>query len=290
MKMKKSTRTLFIFGVIAIIAGIVLTVVTTNPIIGIVVVGIYLLSSIVKLVLEYKEKEKASLEHRDISRNVSTLNKKVDEILEGVTMILTTIPEDLSEHTELSNEQRQRILKASKQIQDISHISAPLTQIETYYRLGNFFLIEKEFEKSIELFNKVISMNPNHIKSRYNKARALQEMGRTSEALQEMGTAKMLSPDSSDEASALINLACTFTAMGRYSDALETYERAIELHPNQPWAYYSAAEIAEKLGDYDKALIYWNRFLLLAKTEPEYASKISEVVEKIEHIKNAGGA
>jgi len=293
MRMKKSNWIIFIFGVVAIITGYVLTV-TAHPLIGSAVVGIYLLSSIVKLAVEHKEKEKSDLQQEHISKNVFYLNKKVDEILEGVTTILTTIPEDISNHMELSIEQRQRILKASEQIQELSRVSSPLAQVETYYRLGNFFLIEKEFDKAIELYNKVISIKPTHINALYNKARALYEADRPEEALRIVSHAAKLSQDPSAVASSLINLGCTLTALGRYSEALEKYELAMELameidSPSRPWLYYSAAEVAEKIGDYRKAIGYLNEFLSLAEAHSEYISKIAEVKKKIEHLERAGG-
>jgi len=82
MRIKKSNLLLFIFGVLAIVAGYILTV-TTHPLIGSAVVGIYLLSSILKLAIEHKEKEDAYLQQEAVSKNVSTINKKVDEILEA---------------------------------------------------------------------------------------------------------------------------------------------------------------------------------------------------------------
>lgn len=287
--MKKSNWIIFIFGVVAIITGYVLTV-TAHPLIGSAVVGIYLLSSIVKLAVEHKEKEKSNLQQEHISKNVFDLNKKADEILEGVTTILTIIPEDISNHMELSIEQRQRILKASEQIRDLSRVSSPLAQVETYYRLGNFFLIEKEFDKAIELYNKVITIKPTHINALYNKARALYEADRPEEALRIVSHAAILSQDPSAVASSLINLACTLTALGRYSEALEKYELAMEINsPSRPWLYYSAAEVAEKIGDYRKAIGYLNEFLSLAEAHSEYISKIPEVKKKIEHLEKAGG-
>lgn len=285
--MKKSNWILFILGVVAIITGYILTV-TTHPLIGSAVVGAFLLSSIVKLAIEHKEKQKSDLQQEHISANVSAVNKKVDEILEGVTTILTTIPADIPEHIELSVKQRQKILKASKQIQALSSASSPLTQVETYYRLGNFFFLNKEFDKAIELYNQVIAIKPTHINAWYNKARALIEAGRSEEALKVTAQAAKLSPDPSGVASSLSNLACTLTALGRYSEALEKYELAMEIDPNRSWLYYSAAEVAEKIGNYGKASVYLNQFLLLEE-RPEYLSKLQEVRKKIEHLKKVSG-
>jgi len=119
----------------------------------------------------------------------------------------------------------------------------------------------------------------------FNKARALYEAGRPEEALHTMAEAAKLSPAPSAVASSLVNLACTLAALGRYSEALEKYELAINMEPNRSWLYFSAAE---KVGNYEKIQIY-NKFLSLADTNPEYHARIYEAKKRIKNLKKAGG-
>jgi len=45
-----------------------------------------------------------------------------------------------------------------------------------------------------------------------------------------------------------------FRHAGRYGDALQCYERAVELDPMNTWAWYDKGQMLEKLGHYDTAL------------------------------------
>jgi len=56
-----------------------------------------------------------------------------------------------------------------------------------------------------------------------------------------------------------INLAVVFRLQGKLSEAFELYTNVAEINPNDPEAYYGMGEILFITGDYEKAMIFFDR-------------------------------
>ena len=65
---------------------------------------------------------------------------------------------------------------------------------------------------------------------------------------------------------AYFNLANTLDEMESTREAIECFQKALELDPKFSDAYYNLAVVCEKLGAWDKAYEYWKRYLDLEST------------------------
>jgi tetratricopeptide (TPR) repeat protein len=70
-------------------------------------------------------------------------------------------------------------------------------------------------------------------------------------------------------------LANAYLKLGRLDDALNEYQRILELNPNYPLVHYHLAEAYERKGQRDKALVEYERFL---KSWPYADADIPEIV------------
>ena len=117
---------------------------------------------------------------------------------------------------------------------------------------------------------------PVHLKAWFNKARALEELGRYEEAQQAYRSGDQLYPDPRALSSSLSNLACTYEVLNRPKEALEMLERAIAAYPFEPYSYYSASKVCESLGLHEKAIRYIDQFLATVRYAPPYDSIIED--------------
>ena len=164
-------------------------------------------------------------------------------------------------------------------------LSALSSELETYYRMGNFYYASEEFEKSIEMYNKVIRIDPTHYKAIRNRARAFEGLGRWSEAVSDYSLAQQIRPDSKAQASVRLNMACMLQAMGRNEEALSRCQEAIDLYPLYSGAYHLAGEIAEELGKTEDAIDYFSRYMVLAEDKDPRLLLVTERIARLKESK-----
>ncbi len=115
-----------------------------------------------------------------------------------------------------------------------------------YLNLGNSFARKKDFRNAISAFNKAIARNPEYYL-------------------------------------AFFNLAFAYTQMGDMGKAEEAYKRTIELNPSFDNAYRNLGITYYVQEMYDKALIYFNRYLEISDDEITKES-VRKDIENIERI------
>ena len=93
---------------------------------------------------------------------------------------------------------------------------------------------KKKFEKSIELFEKILEKEPNNSEIITNKAICLAELGRYEESIEQLEKVLNQNPDDFD---GWYNKATTLYDMGKYEDALDGFYHAY-LMPQKHWLCY----------------------------------------------------
>lgn len=107
------------------------------------------------------------------------------------------------------------------------------------------------------------------------------ERGRWAEAESELRKALALNPNQPEWH---FNLGLTLEAVGRDAEALLCYERAAELLPDQVDPALSAGIVANRLGEYDRAIEWFGQALQFdAQSDQAYAGLIEGHVRKRDH-------
>lgn len=180
-------------------------------------------------------------------------------------------------------------------------------QIQKLNEEGLHKLKDKEVDKAIDCYNRILSLDESNDNALHMLAIAFNQMGQTEkaceyvvraikiygwcadyyntlaglkltlnkpeEALTSITAATQLNPD---HAGAYNNLGMILMELGRHQEAVQAYERSIELNPQEPYVHHNYALSLLMLGDWDKGWeeyewrLYGNE-LLSSKQPHHYA-------------------
>jgi protein O-GlcNAc transferase len=131
-------------------------------------------------------------------------------------------------------------------------------QFDALQLLATLNAQRRNFAVAAELFERALSIQPNHSGSLNNRGIALFELHRYMEALGSFNRAVGIKPDFAD---ALNNRGNTLRALARYAEALESYEVALRYEPgnatvlgNRGIALQSLKRNVEAVASYDRSL------------------------------------
>ncbi|MHC5024888.1 MAG: tetratricopeptide repeat protein [Planctomycetota bacterium] len=117
--------------------------------------------------------------------------------------------------------------------------------------------------------------------SHADRALEMYERGRWAEAEAELRKALSLNPDQPEW---LFNLGLTLEASGRDTDALDAYERAVDLMPGQVDPLIAAGIVCNRLNQHDRAIEWFDQALRLdPRSETAYANKMESHLRGSEH-------
>lgn len=123
----------------------------------------------------------------------------------------------------------------------------------------------KNYEKAIDYYDNVISLQPNNSKALNSKASALENLGQLKEATILLNAAISSDPKNAD---AWYNLGVIHFKEARYTDALKAYEKAAELNPVNPKAFINKGVTQRILGRYNEALESYDKAIKLNPENP----------------------
>jgi len=120
-----------------------------------------------------------------------------------------------------------------------SNTSLWRTAILNYYTLS---LTDPQYEqKTMDTFDKTISLAPTDPKLYYNKALILEQLKRSDEAIKSLKQALALKPNYDD---ALFKLAETYQKLGQIENSQKTYQQILKYLPGEPRATTKLQELA----------------------------------------------
>ena len=110
---------------------------------------------------------------------------------------------------------------------------------------------EKDYDKAIELYTQVISLDPLNAPAYNNRGNAYYNRGKWDEAIVDFNKAIELKPD---YAMAYDNRGISYIAKRMYDEAIPDHNKAIELNPNDANAYINRGIAYHNKRMYDKAI------------------------------------
>ena len=105
---------------------------------------------------------------------------------------------------------------------------------ELNYHKGLCYMNNKQYNFALEEFNNALRLDPNNAEALTNRALVYSELGKTKEATADRDAALKLNPNLIGE---WIKQGDEFFSAKDYSKAIECYEKAIQLDPNNSDAY-----------------------------------------------------
>jgi tetratricopeptide (TPR) repeat protein len=198
----------------------------------------------------------------------------------------------------------EEVLKSNRQVADDD---------EYLLRTANFYYLQDNTEKSIELYDRVLKRNPSKMTALNNKGVMLDSTGKHDEAVEYFNKALSSVPENvhvlcnkgialyknqkyeealgcfdsalkleSNYLNALIFKGHTFYRLGKNNDALASYSKVIRLEQNNAEALYNKACLCSLKGDEYGALTSLERAIRL---DPSWKSAAMGDKD-LEHIKN----
>jgi Flp pilus assembly protein TadD len=144
------------------------------------------------------------------------------------------------------------------------------------YNLATLRLNAGDNGEALELYDRVLALQPGHASAHNNRGSALVALGRTREAEEAYGRAVALAPDDPRFST---NLANVLGATGRCAEALALYERALVLDPGSTIARVNRAGCLVQVGRREEARPIL-RTLLAEGAYPERVEKLLAAAEE----------
>lgn len=133
---------------------------------------------------------------------------------------------------------------------------------DVYCKLGYIYFIEDEYHKAIDLFKKAVEINPSYTEALINLATSLQYIGKEDEAIKYMNQLKSVAylEGIADKhclgkiSNMHMEIADAYVSLFLYKNAIDEYEKALELNPGFPDIRLKYAIALRESGDFEKAV------------------------------------
>ncbi|MGK7388865.1 MAG: tetratricopeptide repeat protein [Candidatus Cyclobacteriaceae bacterium M2_1C_046] len=122
--------------------------------------------------------------------------------------------------------------------------------------LGDKYYERGEYKKAIESYNEYINLNPEHLKSIYNRGRAYEELGQYDQAVQDYRHVLKNDPEN---VRALLSMAKYYYSQeDDYENAIFYVDKALKIDDKNAMAYVIRGRANQKLGNIQEALSDYN--------------------------------
>jgi tetratricopeptide (TPR) repeat protein len=123
-----------------------------------------------------------------------------------------------------------------------------------------------QYDEAIELYDKVIGIDPNYTGAINNKGIVLSDLGRYDEAIELYDKVIGIDPNYTG---AINNKGTALSDLGRYDEAIKLYDRAIGIDPNYTYAIANKGNALSNLSKYDEAIEMYDKALSLDPEDVE---------------------
>ncbi|MDG1988067.1 MAG: tetratricopeptide repeat protein, partial [Halieaceae bacterium] len=126
---------------------------------------------------------------------------------------------------------------------------------EIYFIKGNVFRNRGAYQDAVDQFYKALEIDSCHFAALSNLSEVLLKCGKSAESLKVAERAIAINP--SELRAPHNNRGAALKELGRYSEALVSYKKAIEIEPESGEGYYNISIILANLCKFDEALSYY---------------------------------
>lgn len=132
---------------------------------------------------------------------------------------------------------------------------------------GDKYFARGDYKKAVQSYNEYISLNPEHIKSIYNRGRAYEELGQYDKAMKDFQHVLKRKPK---HVRALLSVANNFYVRKKdYENTIFYADKALEYDNKNAVAYILKGRAQQKLGQLTPALSSYNNAISVNKNYPD---------------------
>jgi tetratricopeptide (TPR) repeat protein len=143
------------------------------------------------------------------------------------------------------------------------HIDEGNVSKSLYFHLGNAAYESGDAAGGARAFEKAVELDETYFKAMVNLALMYDEMQKYPKAIEVFEEASVLEPENPEVWSHLGN---TYYAQRKYSKAMDLYRKSLAIESEAPHALYSMGVAFADAGMFREAVNYWSR---VSKVEPE---------------------
>src|SRR2546428_690044 len=153
-----------------------------------------------------------------------------------------------------------------------SNATTPASLYDEYYKRANDLFDQGNYLDAIFFYNKAIAIDQTSINALYNKALALDKLGKTSEAISYYNKVLAIAPNDTDT---LNNIGADLHSLGKHEEAISYYNKVLAITPNDIGALYNIGLALDSLGKHDKATFYYNKILAIDPANVDALNKMN---------------
>ena len=153
-----------------------------------------------------------------------------------------------------------------------------------WYMLGLASWKSGDLTGADRAFDHALERDPKHVKSLLNSARVLIELGRSTEALERISSARTLDSTSTE---ALRLLARAHHAKGDTESAVKTYRQALVIDERDVWSMNNLGVLYIEQNDAQSAVAPLARAVQLKPTSPVFQNNLGMALELTGHLAEA---
>jgi len=127
-----------------------------------------------------------------------------------------------------------------------------------FFKTGNTLFDQRKYTDAITYYDKALQINSTDINVLYNKALALDNLGRLNEAITYYDKVLAIKPDDIDT---LNNKGLALDSLGKHNEAITYYDKILDINPNDTDALYNKGLALDSLGKHDEAISYYDKVL-----------------------------
>jgi tetratricopeptide (TPR) repeat protein/predicted transcriptional regulator len=176
-------------------------------------------------------------------------------------------------------------------IQEIGEEKSGINKCDILYDLGLVYMESNEYELAVEIYNEIIKNCPKNIDALIHLGHALKLLGKTEEekAIHEKAVELLLSKLKYDNTGYYHErLGIIYFQMGRYSESIKMYKKALKLNPNNEKTLIYLAIIYIEYEKFDKAKKCVDEAILLNPNyEPAFElNSILHIIKVLDELQN----
>ena len=152
------------------------------------------------------------------------------------------------------------------------------------FHLGQVCDVVKDYERAAQYYRKTISLHPYFVEARNNLGATYIRLGMIDEAIEEFKGSIEINPYHPGLHN---NLGYLYSKRNLLKQAVSEYQKTLALDPRNPEVHKNLGLLYYyKLGDYPKAKVYWERYLMLNPGDPQNPT-IRQKIEEIQKMQRS---
>ncbi len=179
-------------------------------------------------------------------------------------------------------------------IKHAKKIFAQLTQKviwqRPWFNLGQVYLMEKDFAKAKEHFDKALKISPNDESCHFYMGVYYEKIGQFAKAIEYYKKSVKYADDVEDTLYTHINIGLCYKALEQYDIAMRCFCTAREIDPQCYEAIYDQAIIFMIQKQYQRALELLRQIEIIGKADKEIQSDIQHCINKLNEAAQGDGS